>query len=79
MISKELFCKVLQLLKEQDAIDEEFGNALQKMGNGFFVFGSENKYREALLMLLKEAAHDQYDWYHILIPTSFQFILKIRT
>lgn len=62
MISKELFCKVLQLLKEQEAVDEEFGNALQKMGNGFFVFGSENKYREALLMLLKEAAHDQYDY-----------------
>ena len=30
MISKELFCKVLQLLKEQEAIDEEFGNAIQK-------------------------------------------------
>lgn len=62
MISKELFCKVIRLIEEQEAIDDEFSEALQKVGNGHFVFGAENKYREALLMLLKDAVHDQYDY-----------------
>ena len=54
MISKELFCKALRLIREQEATDEDFGRALQKVGNGHFVFGTENKYRHALLMVLKE-------------------------
>ena len=62
MISKELFCKALQLLLEQQKTDTEFGEALQAVGSGFFVYGSENKYREALLMLLKESVTDQYDY-----------------
>ena len=39
MISKELFCKALRLIREQEATDEDFGRALQKVGNGHFVFG----------------------------------------
>lgn len=62
VISKELFCKAIQLLQEQEAIDDEFGQALQKVGNGHFVFGTENKYREALLMVLKAGLNDQYDY-----------------
>ena len=62
VISKELFCKAIQLLQEQEAIDDEFGRALQKVGNGHFVFGTENKYRKALLMVLKDAINDQYDY-----------------
>ena len=61
MISKELFCKALRLIREQEATDEDFGRALQKVGNGHFVFGIENKYRQALLMVLKETMNDQYD------------------
>lgn len=37
VISKELFCKAIHLLKEQESIDDEFGRALQKVGNGHFV------------------------------------------
>lgn len=62
VISKELFCKAIRLLQEQEAIDNEFGRALQKVGNGHFVFGTENKYREALLMVLKDGLNDQYDY-----------------
>ena len=62
MISKELFCKALDMIKEQEATDEDFGRALQKVGNGHFVFGTENKYREALLMVLKEAVNDRFDY-----------------
>lgn len=62
VISKELFCKAIQLLQEQEAIDDEFGQALQKVGNGHFVFGTENKYREALLLVLKAGLNDQYDY-----------------
>ena len=61
-ISKELFCKAIRLLQEQETIDDEFGRALQKVGNGHFVYGTENKYREALLMVLKDDLNDQYDY-----------------
>lgn len=62
MISKEMFCKALSMIREQEAIDEDFGSALQKVVNGHFVFGTENKYRQALLMVLKEVMNDQYDY-----------------
>ena len=62
VISKELFCTAIHLLKEQESIDDEFGRALQKVGNGHFAYGTENKYRKALLMVLKDAINDQYDF-----------------
>ena len=62
VISKELFCRAIRLLKEQEAIDAEFGEALQMVGNGHFVYGTENKYREVLLMVLRYAANDLYDY-----------------
>lgn len=62
MITKELFCKALGLIQEQEEIDRAFGDALQKVGNGSFVYGVENKYREALLMILQAAVNDQYDY-----------------
>ena len=61
-ISKDVFCSALKLIKEQEAVDDEFSKALQTVGNGHFVFGTENKYREALLMVLKDAINDQYDY-----------------
>lgn len=62
MITKETFCKVLALIKEQGAIDEQFNNALDLVGNGHFVYGAENKYLEGLLLLLKETMDDKYDY-----------------
>ena len=62
MLSKEGFCKALQMIKEQESIDEQFSKALDLVGNGHFVFGAENKYLLALRDVLKEAVNDQYDY-----------------
>ncbi len=62
MLSKEGFCKALQMIKEQESIDEQFSNALNLVGDGHFVFGAENKYLMALRDVLKEAVNDQYDY-----------------
>jgi len=62
MLSKEGFCKALQLIKEQETIDEQFSKALNLVGDGHFVFGAENKYLLALRDVLKEAVNDQYDY-----------------
>ncbi len=62
MIAKELFCKALRMIGEQEHIDNAFSDALQSVGNGHFVFRTENKYRKTLLMVLKEAVCDRYDY-----------------
>ena len=61
-ISKETFCKALSLLQNQREKDEAFSDALSSMGDGHFVFGADNEYLEALLMVLKEALDDRYDY-----------------
>ena len=43
-------------------INEQFSKALDLVGNGHFVFGTENKYLLALRDVLKEAVNDQYDY-----------------
>ena len=62
MLSKEGFCKALQMIKEQESIDEQFSKALDLVGDGHFVFGAENKYLLAFRDVLKEAVNDQYDY-----------------
>lgn len=52
IITKETFCKALEMIREQERINDEFAQALQKVGNGHYVFGTENKYFDALLMVL---------------------------
>lgn len=62
MLSKETFCKALELVLEQERIDNAFSDALQTVGNGHYVFGSPNKNYEALMLVLKEAVNDRYDY-----------------
>jgi len=62
MLSKEGFCKALQMIRAQEAIDEQFSDALNLVGNGHFAFGAENKYLLALREVLKESVNDQYDY-----------------
>lgn len=62
MITKDSFCKCLALIREQEQINEQFSKALDLVGNGHFVFGTENRYLTALLLVLKEAMNDQYDY-----------------
>ena len=62
MISKELFCKALRMIVEQEEINRRFAEALQLGGNGHYVFGNPNKYYDALLEVLKETVGDRYDY-----------------
>lgn len=62
MISKETFCKALQMIQAQEETDRKFSDALDLVGDGHFVFGVKNQYYSALLMVLKEAVNDQYDY-----------------
>ena len=62
MIAKDIFCKALWMIKEQEETDQKFGDALNLVGNGHFVFGVNNQCLNALLMVLKETANDQYDY-----------------
>lgn len=55
MLSREGFCKALRMIRDQESIDEQFSKALNLVGNGHFVFGTENKYLLALRDVLKEA------------------------
>ena len=40
MLSKEGFCKALQMIKEQEAIDEQISRALDLVVTGHFLFCS---------------------------------------
>ena len=62
MITKETFCAALGQILEQREIDEKVGAALESVGDGHFVFGCKNRYLTALLLVLKEAVNDQYDY-----------------
>ena len=62
VISKETFCKVIQLIKEQEAVNEKVEKALDLVGDGHYVFSGGEQYFEALRMLLKEASRDKHDY-----------------
>lgn len=62
VISKETFCKAIQLIKEQEAVNEKVSKVLNLVGNGHFAFGGGEQYFEALMMVLKEASRDKYDY-----------------
>ena len=61
-ISKATFCKALQLIRQQETADDAVGQALAEVCGGSVAFGCGNRYREALLLVLKEAVHDPYDY-----------------
>jgi hypothetical protein len=61
-ISKETFCAALRMIREQEKTYDDVTTALQKVMDGHFIFGSDNKWLEALLLVMKEAVHDQYDY-----------------
>ena len=62
MISKETFCKALNMIKEQDETNQKFSDAVQLVGDGYFAFGTDNQYLTALLMVMKEAVDDRFDY-----------------
>ncbi len=62
MLTKESFCKALALIQEQEHIDDKVSEALSLVGDGYYLYGSENKFRQALLMVLAETMQDKGDW-----------------
>ena len=62
MISKEIFIKIITMIQEQEKIDEEIGHALEKVCGSFVIFGTNNLFRNAVLLLLKEVCNDCYDY-----------------
>jgi len=62
MISKELFCKTLNEIIAQGELDENFGKAIETMGDGYFLFGIENKYRSSLLEVLAAVFQDDGEY-----------------
>lgn len=62
MIDKLTFCNALQKIRLQEEIDARFSKALGEVGNGHFVYGTENKYKAALLDVLKVTMNDKYNY-----------------
>ena len=61
-ISKDTFCKALTMIRRQEGKDSAFSEALCTMGDGHFLFGIGNEYLKALLLVLKEAVDDSFDY-----------------
>ena len=61
MISKELFCKTIADIQEQDRKISEFDHALGKICDSAVVFDADNLYLAALLRILKEELDDKAD------------------
>ena len=62
LLTKTTFCQALRMIREQYAINEEVAAALGKVLDGCCTFGCDNKWLDALLMVLKEAVNDQYNY-----------------
>lgn len=62
VISKETFSKALELMKEQESVNEKVSKTLNLVGNGHFAFSGGAQYYEALMLVLKEAVGDKYDY-----------------
>jgi len=62
MISKELFCKTIADIQEQEKLNDNFSSALKTMGDGHYLFGVNNKYYSALMNLLADIFQDDGDY-----------------
>ena len=62
MISKETFCQVITLMKEQGQINEQVEKALELVADRVFFFGAHDRNSKAIRILLKEIFHDKYDY-----------------
>jgi len=62
MITLEQFKKIIDTIREQDKIDSEINNALQKICGSWVMFNTDNKVYPLVPMLLKEIFNDKGDW-----------------
>lgn len=62
LLSKETFCKALRMLKEQDEINDKVSSVLKELTGNYVDFGCENRWLQALRMVLAEAVNDKYEY-----------------
>lgn len=62
LLSKETFCKALRMIQSQEETDCVFSDALHLVGDGTFLYGVGNRYRQAALLVLANAVGDRYDY-----------------
>lgn len=75
-ITKEMFVKVLNMIKEQQEIDDKVGDALETVCGGWVLFNSENKNHQALVMLLEELCVDIHGYISWWLYESIEKIVK---
>ncbi len=65
MISRELFKEIVALIQKQDEIDEKVSKALGTVGDGYYLYGTGNKCREALFQVLESEfdKHQYISWW----------------
>ena len=81
MISKELFCKTIADVQEQNRKILEFNHALGKICDSTVVFDADNLYLTALLRILKEELDDKADtieWWLYRRKKRLLFIREVR-
>lgn len=61
MISKELFCSVIDKIQKQDKKINKFNKALSDICDGYPIFDAENLYLSALLDILHSEMNDDTD------------------
>lgn len=62
MISKKTFVEIINLIKQQDIIDENFCKALETVCDSSCIYGTKNLKYNALMILLKEIFNDKGCW-----------------
>jgi len=62
MISKEAFLQIINLIRKQEEIDRKVTKGLELVTDGYFIYGTNNKYLKALLLALKEVFCDKYSY-----------------
>jgi len=50
------------MIRKQEEVNSEFSKALETVGDGYYVFDGGSILLDALLMVLKEAMNDRYDY-----------------
>lgn len=61
-ISKDLFVKIIKLIQEQHSTNVTVSDALELVCDSRVVFGANNKFYEALMLLLKTLCNDIHNY-----------------
>ena len=61
MITKELFCSIVDNIKRQEELDKKMEDVLAERTKSYIIFDSENLYLKSLLDLLKVIFNDNDD------------------